>query len=213
MSLARLDHVIYSVRSIAASHRALVRTYPEAWPIGRFWPDGLTSGVAIGGMNLELIQFDSNPPENSVGTTLVFQPTSFEDALAAFARAAIPAVVINKQEDDPEKLRRRGFTESECSIRQWICRNLLPERPEELPFDFFVCEYSPFLRRHLSPDNPRLNLKDRVTEIRVATPDPAAARNVLEALDYRGNVPIRFVGHDDRRILEVITTSGPVPGF
>ena len=213
MSLARLDHIIYSVPNIEKSHRALLKQYPEAWPVGRFWPDGLTSGIAIGGINLELIQFDVNPPVAGVGTTLVFQPTSFEDAVSAFARAGLPAVVVNKNENEPEKLRQRGFGESESQTPQWICRNLVPERPEDLPFDFFICEYAPFLRRHLSPDNPRLQTSARVTEITVGTAEPDAARSLLSELQYIGEIRIRFVGHDDRRIIEIGTSSGPLVKF
>jgi len=213
MSLTRLDHIIYSVPNIEKSHRALLKRYPEAWPIGRFWPDGLTSGLAIGGVNLELIHFDVDPPGSAVGTALAFQPSSFEDAVADFARAGLSAIVVNKTESDPEKLRLRGFSERESQTPQWICRNLVPERPEDLPFDFFICEYAPFLKRHLSPENPRLETADQIIGIKVGTTDPEAARALLTELRYLGEIRIRFTGHDDRRIVEVMTSAGPLSGF
>ena len=124
MSLARLDHVIYSVPDIEAAHRKLTARFPEAWSVGRFWPDSLTSGVALGGINLELIQFDLIQGSTAKGTTLVFQPTTFEEAVAAFARAGIPALVMNKHEKDPELLRLRGFSELASLTPKWICRIL-----------------------------------------------------------------------------------------
>src|SRR5690349_7194669 len=89
MALARLDHVIYSVPDIEAAHGKLTERFPEAWPIGRFWPNGITCGVALGGLNLELIQMDEDAPTEPIGLTLVFEPTSIDEAVAALERCDV----------------------------------------------------------------------------------------------------------------------------
>lgn len=122
--------------------------YPLAWPIGRFWPQGRTSGVALGGLNLEFLQPDVDAPARPVVRTLVFEPTSLDDAVLHFESVGLRMELREKWESNPELLRLRGYSEEESLSRQLICRNLVPLDP--VPVDFFLCEYSPFLRERLA---------------------------------------------------------------
>ena len=149
-ALKRLDHVICRVPDIDRYHRHWTQElgFPEAWPIGRFWPDGKTSGIALGGINLELIQPDSDAPAAPVCDTLVFEPTDLVRGLEALGEVGIQAETFEKWEDNPELLRLRGFVGPDANHRQLICRNVFPKG--DLPAPFFLCEYSPGLRRLLA---------------------------------------------------------------
>lgn len=203
MSLARLDHLIYDVPDIEAAHRELVGSYPEAWPIGRFWPSGRTSGVALGGINLELMQPDDGAPQAPAGMTLAFEPVSLDAAASALSAAGLSAKVFDKFESDPNLLKLRGFSGAQTEL---ICRNLVPEG--ELPFDFFICDYSPFLKEWLSPRHPRLHTSHHVVALEYGCPDPDGASRLLSSLGYAGSVEIRFVSNAERRILRVEMDSG-----
>lgn len=207
MALARLDHVIFSVPDIRTAHRRLVSRYPEAWPVGRFWPNGLTSGIAIGGFNLELIQPDTGI-ESPVGHTLVFEPASQEEASRALKSVGLLAVEFDKVEGNAELLRLRGFEQVDSP--QLICRNLLPREADLLPFEFFLCEYVPSLKVRLSSDNSRLVGPPTVTRIQYETPDPSAATSLLDKLGYRGTPRIEFTSAQGRRIRRIETGDGPI---
>lgn len=210
-SLARLDHVIYAVLDIEREHARLTEAFPEAWPIGRFWPHGRTSGVALGGLNLELIQPDEpDAKEDHLGLTLVFEPRSLEAAQQALDAAGIRNDVFDKFEQIPELLALRGFTSVASRVPQLICRNVMPTEPQ-LPFDFFVCDYSEFLKAWLSPSHPRLATSTRVTDVVFGTPHAAEASALLDRLGYAGDVAITFRTHGDQRILEINTNIGPLP--
>lgn len=213
MALKRLDHVIYHVADIAREHRRLTESFPEAWPVGRFWPEGRTSGIAIGGLNLELIQLDHpDGPVVAAAETLVFEPTSLSDADSALASARIRYERFEKLENDPQLLALRGFDPAASRVPQVICNNLLPtEPPDALPFDFFLCDYAAFLKQWLSPSHPRLATTAHVTELVYGTPEPERARDLLQILGYGGDVRLTFVEHQDRQILEIRTSAGPLP--
>lgn len=117
MRLGRLDHLVLQVPEIESAHaRLLGLGFDEAWPIGRTWSYGPTSGIALGGINLELLQPDEDPPESPVVAELVFTPDP-RTPLETYGR------VVEKIEPDPEKLAARGFPSSMRSRPQRICTN------------------------------------------------------------------------------------------
>lgn len=185
MAFARLDHVICRVPDIERAHRSLQKMgFAEAWPIGPFWPSALTSGIAPGGLNLELYQPLEDPPKEGYIDTMVFEPTSL-DAVAG----KIPARRFEKIEPNPELLRLRGFSEAESQTPQRICTNLFPTEPS--PIDFFVCDYVPFLRDRLAPGHfPKPH--GEIVAITIPVEDPDAAGDFLTDLGYTG-IPLRFI--------------------
>ncbi|MGV3617845.1 MAG: VOC family protein [Fimbriimonas sp.] len=195
MGFARLDHIIVHVPDIQAAHRALLdRGFEEAWPIGPFWPRALTSGIAVGGLNLELLQPSDAEVTTPYAETLVFEPTSLEDATADLAAAGIPVRRFEKVEPDPDLLRLRGF--SEVQTPQKICTNLFPAALA--PLDFFVCDYAPFLRARLAPDKFAAR-EGAVTAIEAQVLDPLAASNFLAKMAYAG-IPIEFEAGSASRV-------------
>lgn len=183
MSFSRLDHVILRVLDIERIHASLQSMgFAEAWPIGPFWPSALTSGIAIGGLNLELYQPLDKPLAKGYIDTLVFEPTSLEAV-----EAKIPVRRFEKIEPDPALLRLRGFAETETPQR--ICTNLFPLEPA--PIDFFVCEYVPFLRDRLAPQRFPMP-HGAVVGITTPVPEPEAATAFLKHLGYAG-VPLKFI--------------------
>lgn len=210
MPLIRLDHIIYSVPDIESAHRELTARFPEAWPIGRFWPDGRTSGVAIGGINLELIQVDENAPAIPIATTLAFEPASSEDALFSFRRIGLACHEFDKMESDSALLMLRGFSSEDAASAQLICTNVLLDDPSAAPCDFFACSYSPFLKQWLAPGNPRLYTASHISRILYGTPEPEAAALLLSRLGYRGDIEIKFQVNDKRAILGIETDRGPL---
>lgn len=210
MPLLRLDHVIYSVPDIESAHRELTARFPEAWPVGRFWPNGRMSGIAIGGINLELVQPDEDASVTPIATTLVFEPASPEDAMFSLRRAGFACHEFDKLEPDPALLRLRGFSREDAKAPQAICTNVLLGDPTAAPFDFFTCSYSPFLKEWLSSDHPRLETPTLVTRILYGTPQPQAAVRLLASLGYRGDIAIDFQTSDARAILGIETNRGPL---
>ncbi len=47
-------------------------------------------------------------------------------------------------------------------------------------------------------------------EIQYGTAEPDQARGLLAELGYCGEIGIRFVGHDDRCIIGIDTSTGPL---
>lgn len=192
----RLDHLVCYVPDIFRAHlsvRAL--GFAEAWPIGPFWPQALTSGFALGGLNLELVQPDAGV-KTIAATKLVFEPTSLETAESALAEAGITFRRLEKVESNPELLLLRGFSAQESLQPQPICTNLLPENPT--PFDFFLCDYAPFLKARLGPDSfdaPHGEVQAIELEVR----NPEASEAVLAKVGYSG-VELRFVKGSSTRV-------------
>lgn len=148
----RVDHVICRVPDIRAAHAAMLALgFAEAWPVGPFWRPHLTSGLHLGGVNLELFE----PAEGiaaPIADTIVFAgdpPPGYRIAV--------------KTEADPELLRLRGFSGEREEV---ICTNGFP--PEGDPFDHFFCRYAPFLADRLAVAKGPFGA---VREIVVATSD------------------------------------------
>ena len=166
-----LDHLIATVPDLRASHqRLLAWGFEEAWPPGPFWPAATTSGIALGGANLELVQPDSGVAEPWIDT-LVLAPESLEEGRAiplAFEERA-------KLEPDPALLALRGFPPERTREPQTICTNLYPL---DAPYPFFLCLYVPFLKARLAPANfaaPR----GPIRELSLSAPDPGRVRSLF----------------------------------
>lgn len=168
-----LDHLIASVQDIQASHRRLrAMGFDEAWPPGPFWPNATTSGIALGGANLELYQSDDNPSGSQI-TTLVLAPESLAEA-TDFLR---PFRYDQRQkiESNRDLLTRRGFPRAMVDAPQEICTNLNPENP---PYPFFLCLYSPFLKARLAPAN-FASPRGPLVGLSLRAPEPEAARRLF----------------------------------
>lgn len=216
-ALRRLDHLICRVPDIEKFHHHFINVlgFPEAWPVGRFWPEGRTSGVALGGINLEFIQADSGAPEVAITDTLVFEPTSLEVAEQSFKKLGVQTLWFDKIEPDPELLSLRGFTGTQLETPQLICRNILLE--SEFPVPMFLCDYTPFLKNMLT-DIPSPHGK--VIHITVQLAQPGEIWQ-LRDLGYLGNVELLQSESQfgETKVVEIRLESGPLdlkgidPGF
>lgn len=188
-ALARLDHVICRVPDIDRYHRLYTQDlgFPEAWPIGRFWPEGRTSGIALGGINLELIQLDDETLEEPLCDRLVFEPTSISRAESEFAKAGYHVRRFEKWEEDAHLLQLRGFHVEPGDGAQLICVNLFPD--ESFPVPMFLCDYTPELKARLSIDRRGVAKYGRVTEVVVRAETPGLL-TPLNRLGYVGDIAI-----------------------
>lgn len=216
-TLRRLDHLICRVPDIEKFHRHFVDVlgFPEAWPVGRFWPEGRTSGVALGGINLEFIQADSGAPKQAITDTLVFEPTSLEAAEQGFENLGVQTRRFDKLEPDPDLLALRGFTGVQLETPQVICRNLLLE--SEFPVPMFLCEYTPFLRNRLtdipSPHGKILSLTMQLSK-------PGKIWRIGD-VGYLGKLELlqTEAHYGEPKVIEIKLDSGPLdlkgidPGF
>jgi hypothetical protein len=134
----RLDHIILETDDIRRDHKQLLqRGYPEAWPIGPFWPYALTSGIHVGRFNLEFVE-PLNRATDPNRLVLVFEPAESVDTNGW----------QEKIEPNPALLRLRGFDREGLDKPQLICRN---SPVFEQPIPHFFCDYMPALRQRLHP--------------------------------------------------------------
>ena len=167
-----LDHLIAVVPDLWATHARLLELgFDEAWPPGPFWPSATTSGIALGGANLELMQPDAGVDEARI-ETLVLAPSSLEEG-RAFMRG--PYEERAKIEPDPALLALRGFPPEDATSPQAICTNLYPEAP---PFPFFLCLYAPFLKARLAPSN-FAHPRGPLVGLALTAPDPEVVRRLF----------------------------------
>lgn len=209
--LKRLDHLICEVPDIRTAMRWFVfeRGYPEAWPVGPFWPNALTSGVALGGINLEFLQSLERPVEEPVIRTLVFEPSDLEESIAYYASFGFPMTLRDKWEPNPELLLLRGFTPEESATPQRICRNLVPD--EKPTVDFFLCEYVPFLKQRLGPSAfPGLT---PVRKVIVEIPSTSSFEPNLIPLDPAAPIQLEFrpASVEFAQVAEIRTDEGLIP--
>ncbi len=181
--------------------------FPVAWPIGRFWPYGLTAGVALGGINLEFLQLDEGSVAVARIRTLVFEPIDLHEAVATLEGLGLPMRISEKWEDDPEKLRLRGYSAVESQERQLICRNAIPV--EAPAIDFFLCDYSPALKARLGPGTfPGLA---PVREVVWGSPFAAVDADCLKFFGLAGVGPsLALKEWPERGVVEIRTDRGPI---
>ncbi|CAN5479399.1 hypothetical protein BH11ARM1_BH11ARM1_10110 [soil metagenome] len=173
--------------------------FPEAWPVGPFWPSALTSGIALGGVNLEFVQPLNNPPSEASIQTLVFEPTRLSDAIRWYEGMGVAMELREKWEGDPTLLHLRGF--EAVDEPQLICRNLIPT--QKPAFDFFLCEYSPFLKDRLSPD--RFSVFTEVSRIELAT---TADIDIPEIEGLEMDIVSRSA--ETSEVTAIVFTNGPI---
>ena len=169
----RLDHLIATVPDLRATHRRLrALGFREAWPPGPFWPAATTSGLALGGANLELVQPDAGVEEARIDT-LVLAPDSLEEG------RTIPLAFDEREklESDAALLSLRGFPPEMAAEPQPICRNLHP-REDPVPYPFFLCLYAPFLKARLAPSNFAFP-HGPLVGLSLVAPDPEAVRRLF----------------------------------
>lgn len=206
--IRRIDHLICEVPDIVEAVRHFTQGlgFPLAWPIGRFWPTGLTAGVGIGGMNLEFIQPDEGASAKAFISTLVFEPTSVEAAMTAVEEQGLNARLFEKYEDDPERLTLRGFPPEMTGSRQLICRNVLVVG--DVPIPFFFCAYTDLLRERLGPDNPAL--KSAHGRVRTIGMRISGDVGLFERMGYADDVEIREQAGEPPMVTEIRLETGPV---
>jgi hypothetical protein len=210
--LARLDHLICEVPDIHRAMRLFVDElgFPQAWPIGRFWPQALTSGVALGGINLEFLQPDGGGPQEATIRTLVFEPTDLSLTASYYDQLGFPMGIREKWEGDPELLRLRGYSNEEAESPRLICKNLVPTRDPAV--GFFLCDYSPEMRARLHPHafpNPK-----SVTAVVLDMPEGGRRQQELSdlwplAAAHEGP-EISLADAQEPEILEIRTSRGPL---
>lgn len=170
-----LDHLIAVVPDLMATHRRLLDAgFDEAWPPGPFWPSATTSGIALGGANLELVQPDEGVSGAKI-ETIVLAPTSLEEGRAVLADLGLAYEEREKIEPDPKLLALRGFSAEDAKSPQRICTNQLPADP---PYPFFHCCYSPFLKERLAPERFR-QPRGPIVALVLTSPDPEAVRRMF----------------------------------
>ena len=211
--MSRLDHLICEVPDIdEAVDVFLGLGFPLAWPIGRFWPDGYTAGVALGGINLEFVQPDEDAPGIAQIRTLAFEPVDLQIAADKLISLGCEVQIAEKWEDNPELLRLRGFSEEESKVPQLICTNAIPFG--ESPFDFFLCEYSPGLHARLSQHAfPPMLVVDRII-LGSPTPwedwRPTGAYFGLPMRKRGVEIGIREEPNPFREVVEIVSDRGPL---
>lgn len=214
--LKRLDHIICRVPDIERFHAHFcdVLGFAEAWPIGQFWPEGRTSGIALGGINLEFMEA---PAEQPKATTLVFEPTDISLAATKLAEMGVETRFFDKMEADPNLLALRGFSTEDQIHPQLICRNLL--LVSDFPVDMFLCDYSPSLKSRLAPERFPMPY-GKIIRLDLRLPNGGAVWKLTD-LGLEGNIELHQ--NEDRfgpcQITGIMFESGPVdltnidPGF
>lgn len=207
----RLDHLLCDVPDIEGAFRLFTEElrFPVAWPIGRYWPQGRTCGVALGGANLEFIQPDESPPLEARIETLAFEPT--RELHSTLDAHGTPYEVFEKRESDAKLLRLRSLPDDQGE--QLLCVNTSPSEPME--FDLFACRYTPLLQEKLSPKNLRPSDGNELQEVVLGHPFPDALERQLAKLGVEGGVRIRVQVHPVKEVVALRMKNGPLelPGF
>jgi hypothetical protein len=208
----RLDHLLCEVPNIGETFGLLHYKlgFPVAWPVGRYWPDRTTCGIALSGANLELIQPDKNRPRQASIHTLAFEPG--KDMVKVLREAHIGFTKFNKFEDDPEILKLRSLPVEAGSQR--LCTNTLPF-PSKLEFPLFACQYSPILRGVLAPASFKLPGDNALEEVVLGHPDPARLKKQLDVLGIKEGVRISVQKNRTIEVVALIMKNGPIdlPSF
>ncbi len=185
----RLDHIILETDDIRRDHAHLLRRgYPEAWPIGPFWPNALTCGIQVGRFNLEFVEPLGRTPDYN-RLVLVFEPeeSGVTDAWQA------------KVEPNPALLRLRGFDRDLAAAPQLICRN---SPVFELPMPHFFCDYAPMLRQRLHPTNFTLFAGLELGQL-ILTVEKIPGNLIVPEIIWQEKSPLENSTGDIRRFLDL----------
>ena len=207
----RLDHLLCDVPDIDAAfdlfHRSL--GFPVAWPIGPYWPGGRMCGIALGGINLELIQLDAEPVTEATIRSMAFEPTA--DIKEILSREGIPFHTFDKVESNDELLRLRALPTGQGP--QLLCTNTIPDE-STLEFPFFACKYAPAIHDKLTIEKVtrqgRGPFEDWVEEVVIGHPQPHALENQLTRLGIERGVRLRSEGHPTKEVIAIKMHSGPI---
>jgi hypothetical protein len=203
----RLDHLLCDVPDIDAAfdlfHNRL--GFPVAWPIGRYWPQGKTCGLALGGVNLEFIQTDGNPVTTARIQTIAFEPTDRIQEM--FDREGIPFKRLEKWESDDSLLRMRGLPTGQGA--QLLCTNYDPGE-YAIEFSFFACKYSITARRKLLPQALPVPSHNAVEQVVLGHPDPSRLTEQFRRLGIEEGVRLSVVTHAVKEVVAIVMKNGPL---
>jgi hypothetical protein len=203
----RVDHLLCDVPDIDSAfslfHERL--GFPVAWPIGRFWPDRRTCGLALGGINLELIQSDVQPVSEATIRSIAFEPTDRIQEI--FQREGIPFKEFEKWESNPDLLRLRNMPSQQGA--QLLCTNTLPAE-YAIAFPFFACKYAVTVKRKLAPHALPLPDGNVIEEIVLGHPDPAAIKDQLQRLGIQEGVRISVARHPKKEVTALLMKNGAI---
>lgn len=203
----RLDHLLCDVPDIDAAFELFHQRlgFPVAWPIGRYWPTGRTCGLALGGINLELIQPDVKPPTNARIRGIAFEPT--DRAQEVLEQEGIPFKVVEKWETSPELLKLRGMPIH--SGAQLLCTNLMPG-DYAIEFPFFACNYSVTVKKRLRPEALPLEDKNSVVGVLLGHPSPGRLGEQLQRLGIQEGVRLSVAQHGEKEVVAITMRNGPI---
>ena len=203
----RLDHLLCDVPDIEQALALFVDElgFPVAWPIGRYWPDARQCGIALGGINLELIQADEIPVQEATIRAIAYKPSSELHKILNVKK--IPFTVFEKRESNPELLKLRGlpFDQGE----QPLCTNTIIEESAQ-EFRFFACDYAPILKAALAPSSFVIPNDNRVEEVVIGLPFPESPTDELEDLGIKGGARITFRKHPVKEVTALVMKNGPI---
>ena len=215
----RLDHLLCDVPDIDASFKLFHDRlgFPVAWPIGAYWPGGRMCGIALGGINLELIQLDTEPVAEARIRSIAFEPTA--EIGETLTTEGIPYETFEKVESNDELLRLRGLPAGQGP--QLLCVNTIPQE-SALEFPLFACKYALAIRDKLSveritrqPEEPPVGstlgrgpFEDWVEEVVIGHPNPRLLEDQLTRLGLEQGVPLRFEEHPAKEVTKIKMRSG-----
>lgn len=206
----RLDHLICQVPDIESAFRLFTEDlgFPVAWPIGRFWPQGRTAGIALGGANLELLQEDETPTRQAYIRVLAFEPTA--EILPILRSERIGYKVFRKKESNPELLALRNLPTDQGE--QELCTNTLPDEAK-LEFRMFACDYAPIPKSQLSPS--AFQVQNVLQEVVLGHSNPDRLESQLKRLGIESGVKLSVVKHPTKEVVALRMRSpvGPHAGF
>jgi hypothetical protein len=197
-----LDHLIAVVPDLKTTHRRLIDAgFEEAWPPGPFWPGATTSGIALGGANLELYQPAAGASHSRI-ETIVLAPSSLDEGRKVLDDLGLAYEEHEKIEPDPALLALRGFPPDLTATPQTICVNHLPVDP---PFRFFLCSYAPFLRERLASSafsQPR----GSIIGLTLRALEPEAVRRLFAG--HLGPIELNVEPGETNEVSEILFSDG-----
>lgn len=203
----RLDHLLCDVPDIDAAYEFLNGKlgFPVAWPIGRFWPGKRTCGLALGGINLELVQSDQDPVTTATIRSIAFEPTDRIEEI--FDHEGIPFKTFEKWESNVELLRLRSMPSQQGA--QLLCTNTLPA-DFAIEFPFFACQYAVMVKKKLAPNAFVTPNGNQVEEVLIGHPDPSRLSEQLRRLGRREGIRLSIHKHPEKEVTAIMMKNGPI---